>query len=252
MPWSATISSTHVALDPHPDLHAGAGLAVLHGVLDEVAERRDELAAVAVDPDAGRQLQGGRPRCGGPRRAGECGRSRPRRRRRRRRSPAAAPRRARCATARAGRRWSGVTRIASSTMRSATRWTTSRSSSSASASASTARAPTGVFSSWLMLATKSVRTASTRRRSLTSSIVATAPPPSSGAAVTTTALRGGPYSSRFWRDDSPARAPCSSRSTVSSTSSPMCVPAKAPAARLRWWIATARTGHDDPDAELGR
>ena len=59
--------------------------------------------------------------------------------------------------------------------------------SSASASASTARAPTGVFSSWLMLATKSVRMASTRRRSLTSSIVATAEPPGSPSAVTTTA-----------------------------------------------------------------
>ena len=129
-----------------------------------------------------------------------------------------------------------VTRIASSTMRLATRWTTSRSFSSASASASTAKAPTGVRSSWLMLATKSVRTASTRRRSLTSSITATAPPPSSGAAVTTIALRGGPYSSRFWRDDSPARARSSSRSTVSSTSNPMCVPAKASAARLRWWM----------------
>ena len=67
-----------------------------------------------------------------------------------------------------------VTRSASATIRSATRCTTSGSLSPDSASASTARAPTGVFSSWLMLATKSVRTASTRRRSLTSSIVATA------------------------------------------------------------------------------
>ncbi len=125
------------------------------------------------------------------------------------------------------------TRSASSTMRSATRWTTSRSSSSASASARTASAPTGVFSSWLMLATKSVRTASTRRRSLTSSIVATAPPPSSGDEVTTTAKRGGPYSSRSCREGSPSNALASSRSTVSSTSRPMCVPASPPAARLR-------------------
>ena len=63
---------------------------------------------------------------------------------------------------------------------------------SASVSASTASAPTGVFNSWLMLATKSVRTASTRRRSLTSSNVTSAPPPGSGDAVTTTATRGGP------------------------------------------------------------
>ena len=70
-----------------------------------------------------------------------------------------------------------ATRCDSATIRSDTRRTTSGSLSSASASASTARAPTGVFNSWLMLATKSVRIASTRRRSLTSSIVATAEPP---------------------------------------------------------------------------
>ena len=47
-------------------------------------------------------------------------------------------------------------------MRSASRLTTSGSSSPSSVSASRPRAPTGVFSSWLMLATKSRRTASSR------------------------------------------------------------------------------------------
>ena len=52
---------------------------------------------------------------------------------------------------------------------------TSGSSSSASVSASSAMAPTGVFSSWLMLATRSVRTESRRTRSLASSMVLMAP-----------------------------------------------------------------------------
>ena len=55
----------------------------------------------------------------------------------------------------------------------AKRCTIAGSSSSASASASTASAPTGVFSSWLMLATKSVRTASRRDRSVMSSTITT-------------------------------------------------------------------------------
>ena len=76
-------------------------------------------------------------------------------------------------------------------MRSASRCTTSGSSSPTSASASTASAPTGVFSSWLMLATKSVRTASRRRRSVTSSMVATRRRRrrSGSAAMTTDELR---------------------------------------------------------------
>ena len=57
MPWSATISSTHAPLDAHPHLDRRAGLAVLHGVLDQVAERRHELAAVAEDAHAGGQLE---------------------------------------------------------------------------------------------------------------------------------------------------------------------------------------------------
>ena len=67
------------------------------------------------------------------------------------------------------RRW------ASATSFGARRVMTSGSSSSASVSASRASAPTGVFSSWLMLATKSVRMASSRTRSVTSSMVLMAP-----------------------------------------------------------------------------
>ena len=62
----------------------------------------------------------------------------------------------------------------------------------------TANAPTGVFSSWLMLATKSVRTASSRARSLTSSMVASAPPSSSGMAWISQHRRGGPMNSTVW------------------------------------------------------
>ena len=57
-------------------------------------------------------------------------------------------------------------------------------------------APTGVFSSWLMLATKSRRTASSRRRSVTSSMTTSTPSrrPSScsGTAASTRVRRGGP------------------------------------------------------------
>ena len=49
------------------------------------------------------------------------------------------------------------------------------SSSASSVSASSPRAPTGVLSSWLMLATKSRRTASSRRRSVTSSMTTSTP-----------------------------------------------------------------------------
>jgi hypothetical protein len=45
------------ALGPSPHLHAGPGLAVLDRVLDEVAERRDELAAITGHAHVGRDLQ---------------------------------------------------------------------------------------------------------------------------------------------------------------------------------------------------
>ena len=157
MPWSATISSAKRSLDADADLHVAARLGVLDGVLDEVAERRDQLPAIADDGNAVGQVEHGDARSGGSRPAPPSARSPRTRRRARRPGRAPAPRRARSATAPSGRRSSwrrgGPRRPSART----TRCTTSRSSSSASASASTARAPTGVFSSWLMLATKSVR-----------------------------------------------------------------------------------------------
>ena len=114
------------------------------------------------------------------------------------------------------------TRWASLTIFSASRRTTSDSSSSIRASASRARAPTGVFSSWLMLATKSVRMASSRLRSVTSSMVARAANVpaslSTGTAVTTTVRLGGPYSSSVWRRWPPVRAMRRWAPTASSTS----------------------------------
>ena len=188
MPWSATISSTTAALHAGADLHPTAVLGVLHGVLDQVAERRHQLAAVARAPG---------PRCAAvehgdldaarPRRAG--GRARRRRRRRRtiddrlgeRRLAELDPRQLHQVVDRAG----DAMRLGDH--------------------------PVGQPVDHLrvvlvgqrlgehgeradrrlqlveMLATKSVRTASTRRRSLTSSMVATAEPSVSGSAAMTTA-----------------------------------------------------------------
>ena len=163
-------------------LHAGRAsapsttvLGVLHGVLDQVAERRDQLAAVAPDrgPRCARRAR--RSRCRGPRRAG--GRARrafgddvaDRHRLGERRLAELDARQLHQVVDRAVTR--GATRRPSARPPGAPPPGRSRRTS---ASASTARAPTGVFSSWLMLATKSVRTASRRRRSLTSSMVATA------------------------------------------------------------------------------
>ena len=68
-----------------------------------------------------------------------------------------------------------LTRNASVWMRLARRWATVGSVSATSVSASSPRAPIGVFSSWLTLATKSRRISSRRRRSETSSITAITP-----------------------------------------------------------------------------
>ena len=67
------------------------------------------------------------------------------------------------------------TRRASVPIRPVRRFATSGSTSPSNASASRLIAPSGVFSSWLTLATKSRRTASTRIRSVMSSKRATAP-----------------------------------------------------------------------------
>ena len=94
------------------------------------------------------------------------------------------------------------------------------------ASASTAIAPTGVFSSWEMFVTKSVRIASVRIRSLTSWVVTTAPPAGSGSAWIASHVRGGPWSSTRRVVRSPRQAAARSDSMCSSTSTPMCVPCR--------------------------
>ncbi len=78
------------------------------------------------------------------------------------------------------RSWTrSVSRDASWRIRPANRSTASGSSAASSTvSASRASAPTGVFSSWLMLATKSRRTSSTRRLSVWSSASSRISPPS--------------------------------------------------------------------------
>ena len=113
------------------------------------------------------------------------------------------PRRARCGSARAGRRSCGPRGAPRRPSARRGGCTTSGSSSATSVSASRASAPTGVFSSWLMLATKSRRTASRRRRSVMSSTIATAP-------------RAGPAPTACDLDDAragarTARAPAGSR-----------------------------------------
>ena len=81
----------------------------------------------------------------------------------------AAARRPACGTGRSARARAGPAGRPRASMRPAKRWTASGSSAAPSmASASRASAPTGVFSSCPTLATKSRRTASTRRASVTS------------------------------------------------------------------------------------
>ena len=48
-PWSATLISIQSSTRPRPHLHRRSRLAVLDGVLDQVADRRHELAPVADD-----------------------------------------------------------------------------------------------------------------------------------------------------------------------------------------------------------
>ena len=108
----------------------------------------------------------------------------------------------------------------------------------ASVSASRPRAPTGVFSSWLMLATKSRRTASRRRRSVTSSMTTTAPTvrrsSSSGVAAITSDPPGRAEQVEGARMPSrPSSASASSSSMAASTrASPWRAAAKASATRV--------------------
>ena len=173
MPWSVTAISTRPRRRGDPaggDADAGAGRAVVDGVLDEVAERGGELAAVAPDAQLGGAAGGHRDLLGAgrlpaavdrlgdqfvdPDRLGvlqrvvvlhpgevdelldEVGR-------------AGSPRSA------SGRR--SAHRLGVVARRPCT------------ASESRESAPTGVLSSWLTLATKSRRTASMRRASVRSS-----------------------------------------------------------------------------------
>ena len=84
-----------------------------------------------------------------------------------------------------------LTRKDSVTTRSVSRWATAGSGSASRVSASRPMAPTGVLSSWLRLATKSRRTSSMRRASVTSSVTTSAPP-GRGWELTDTMRRGGP------------------------------------------------------------
>ena len=109
-------------------------------------------------------------------------------------------------------------RSASDMMCRARRRTTSGSSSSTSVSASTPRAPIGVRSSWLTLAAKSRRTASSRRRSEMSSTKAMVPSGISavprGTAVMSRVRGGGPCSSSVWVAARPSWAVATSCSTA--------------------------------------
>ena len=182
MPWSTTEISTSVAVRLGGDQHRRAVAGVGDGVGDQVADRGGDLLAVAEDLEPG--LAAGDH--GDPLRA--------RRRSRWCRRPSPARRRARpprgvssgsspwsrdssmiCWTSR-------VSRSLSVSIRPANRLTASGSSAaSVTASASSRIAPTGVFSSWLTLATKSRRTASTRRSRVRSSTSASTSREPSGA-----------------------------------------------------------------------
>ena len=121
-------------------------------------------------------------------------------------------------------------RFASFTIFDDNRWMTFRSSSSRMVSANIDNAPTGVFNSWLMFATKSVRTASMRVRSEISSIIAMDFKPSRGRASTTRVRGGGPNSSRVSRTVEPnSRDFLMMRSAASLTNTSMCREISTPA-----------------------
>ena len=167
MPWSVTTISIQVAVDVRAATCTRPGVAVLHGVLERLPTADTSWRRLPTTDAVGRlgiSMLTVTARCSAAGRDTLDGARRTTSTTRRRR--ARLPRRARCATAPAGRRSCAphdVPRRPSSRRAVAT---TPRSSSSTNVSASTASAPTGVFSSWLMLATKSVRTASSGRRSL--------------------------------------------------------------------------------------
>ena len=136
-----------------------------------------------------------------------------------------------------------MSRAASWRIRPANRRTASASSAASSiVSASSASAPTGVFSSWLTLATKSRRTSSTRCRSVWSSAsTRTSPPPptvpDSGATRTAKVVvrppKRGTGTSNSASRISPSRRTCRASAARSLTTSwsPLTMP-KARAAAL--------------------
>ena len=176
MPWSSTSSSTVRPSVTGAHLDGGPVVGVLHGVVEQVVEGRDELAPVAEDGEAGAGLDdldgdaavlGGRPDALDGLGQHEVGGDR---------LVALGTLLALDAAEREQVVDGAADRSASSSsMRSASRSRTWASSSASTVSASRPRAPTGVLSSWLMLATKSRRTASSRRRSVMSSMTATRP-----------------------------------------------------------------------------
>ena len=137
--------------------------------------------------------------------------------------------RARTSSTIAVRRW------ASYSMRPVKRCRVSASVSIDAASASTANAPRGVRSSWLMFETKSRRTRSIRRSSVTSSAMTTdpnrSPLCSTGKARRMKSLRGGPARFSSCSTSSPVAAFFSnSRTAPSRMASPSPVPTVAPGA----------------------
>ena len=160
-----------IAVDgPHPHRDPGVRLGVGDGVADEVAHRRDQQLVVAPhravpgadDADGDALVLGGDAATGRPPRGPRATRStwwgsvRDAATWRRERSTISCTRR--------------VSRVDSTCIRRAKRATASGSSwASSTASASRARPPTGVFSSWETLATKSRRISSSRRAWLRSS-----------------------------------------------------------------------------------
>ena len=170
-PWSVTAISTMPSVDARRRCRRGSPSASMHGVGDEVVHGDDEQRLVAVDLGAGvaaarrwsmRVGLGGDP---------VLVDARPRRRRRCRRARRVGSASAACSRDSSMISWvMRARRSASLVSRLAKRRTWSGSSAAwSSASASRLTAPIGVFSSWLMLATKSRRTSSSRYDSVRSS-----------------------------------------------------------------------------------
>ena len=138
-------------------------------------------------------------------------------------------------------------------MRPAKRRTASGSSAASSmVSASRASAPTGVFSSWLMLATKSRRTSSTRRLSVWSSASSRMRPSVPSGATRTAKLVRRPPNELPDRSTSPSRV-CPSRRTCrtrASSSPTMSWPSLTkPKVRAAWLAISTLSARSSTTAE---